>query len=56
MRGITVTVAIAILALAGLTLRHSPSAAARHEQAPTVVSKPLPENTPYGLLGGPPYP
>jgi hypothetical protein len=57
MRGITVTVAIAILALAGLTLRHSPSAEARHEQAPTVVSKPLPEpNTPYGLLGGPPYP
>jgi Flp pilus assembly protein protease CpaA len=57
MRGITVTVVIAILALAGLTLRHSPSAAARHEQAPTVVSKPLPEqNTPYGLLGGPPYP
>jgi len=57
MRGITVTVVIAILAIGGLTLRNMPSAAARHEQAPTVVSKPLPvPNTPYGLLGGPPYP
>jgi len=57
MRGITVTVVIAILAIGGLTLRHTSSAAARHEQAPKVVSKPLPEpNTSYGLLGGPPYP
>jgi hypothetical protein len=58
MRGITVTlVVIAIIAISGLTLRHMSSAAARHEQAPTVVSKPLPaQNTPDSLLGGPPYP